>query len=57
MISARPYVTSVLTAAVCAGLIVSEVHDVDGSLVPPIEHDHHQHMPELMTGTKIVQLA
>lgn len=36
---------------------MSVVHDVDSGLVPPVEHDDHQYMPELVTGTKIVQLA
>ncbi len=46
-----------MTAVVRAGLIVSVLHDVDSGLAPPVEHDHHQHMPELVTGSKIVQLA
>lgn len=40
-----------------AGLAVSEPHDVDGRLVPPVEHEDHQHVPHLVTGTHVVQLA
>lgn len=37
-------------------LAVSVACDVDGSLVPPVEHQHHQNVPQLVTGTKVVQL-
>lgn len=40
-----------------AGPAVSEAHDVQGSLVPPVEHQHHQHVPQLVAGTQVVELA
>lgn len=37
-------------------LTVPVVHDVDGGLVPPVEHQNHQNVPQLVTGTEVVQL-
>lgn len=39
------------------GLAVSEPHDVHGRLVPPVEHQDYQHVPHLVTGAQVVQLA
>lgn len=39
-----------------AGLAVAKVHYGHGSLVPPVKHQHHQDVPQLMTGTKVIQL-
>ena len=40
-----------------AWLVVSEVHYIHSSLVPPVEHKHYQDMPHLVAGTQIVQLT
>lgn len=40
-----------------AGPAVAEAHDVHGGLVPPVEHQHHQHVPQLVTGAQVVELA
>lgn len=34
-----------------------EVHDVHGGLMPPVKHGHHQDVPQLVAGAKVVQLA
>lgn len=34
-----------------------ESHDVHSRLVPPVEHQHHQDVPHLVTGTHVVQLT
>lgn len=47
----------VLPAPGGTGLAVPEVHDVHGGLMPPIEHEHDQDVPQLMTGSKIVHLT
>lgn len=39
------------------GLAVPEVHDVHGGLMPPVEHEHHQDVPQLMAGSKVVHLT
>ena len=36
---------------------MSEAHDVDGRLVPPVEHQHHQDMPQLVAGPHVVHLT
>lgn len=34
-----------------------EAHDVYSGLVPPVEHQHHQHVPQLVAGAQVVELA
>lgn len=40
-----------------AGPAVPEVHDVNGRLMPPVEHHNHQYVPQLVAGAQVVQLA
>lgn len=40
-----------------AGLAVSEVHDVNGCLMPPVKHHHNQYVPQLMARTQVIHLA
>ena len=40
-----------------AGVAVSVGSEEEYGLVPPVEHQHHQHVPQLMAGTQVVQLA
>lgn len=39
------------------GLAVSVLHDVHYRLMPPVQHDHCQDMPHLVTGAEVVQLS
>lgn len=38
-------------------LAVSEAHDEHGGLMPPVKHQHHQEVPQLVAGTNVVHLA
>lgn len=40
-----------------AGPAVPELHDVNSRLMPPVKHQHHQHVPHLVAGAQVVQLA
>lgn len=42
---------------ISAGVAVPVVGDEEHRLVPPVEHQNHQHVPQLVTGTQVVQLA
>ena len=47
----------VLRVQLGAGVAVSVGHDEDGGLVPPVEHQHQQHVPHLVAGAHVVQLT
>lgn len=34
-----------------------EVHDMNGGLMPPVKHHHHQNVPHLVAGAQIVELT
>lgn len=36
---------------------VPEVHDMNGGLMPPVKHHHHQNVPHLVAGAQVVQLT
>lgn len=47
---------ALLCAMVGARFAVSVLHDVDGRLMPPVQHDHREDVPYLVARTEVVQL-